>query len=186
MLDQYLATIHESFESLQQQAHKNPGNVSHPLPLLAHLFWNTRQEPGTLINVLGMLHGEDPILRDEIIVIGAHRDHFGEQAGLLFPGADDNASGTAVMLAVARYFTKEGKRPKRTILFVSFDGEERGLLGSRHYVNNPAIPLDRTIAMINLDHVGVGNGTLTVGITRLEKSIAQQAAAHVGWIFLVL
>ncbi len=180
MLDQYLATIHESLESLQQQAHENPGNVSRPLPLLAHLFWNTRQEPGTLINVLGMLHGEDPILRDEIIVIGAHRDHFGEQAGLLFPGADDNASGTAVMLEVVRHFTKEGKRPKRSILFASFDGEERGLLGSRHYVKNPRLPLERTVAMINLDHVGVGNGTLTVGITRLNKSIAKQAAARVG------
>ena len=99
-----------------------------------------------------MVQGEDPILRDEIILIGAHRDHFGEQAGLTFPGADDNASGTAVMLEVARHVTKEGKRPKRSMLFVSFDGEERGLLGSKHYVNHPALPLDRTIAMINLDH----------------------------------
>jgi Zn-dependent M28 family amino/carboxypeptidase len=177
MLDHYL-TI--ALASLQQQAHENPGNVSRPLPLLAHLLWNTRQDPGRLINVLGMVQGEDPILRDEIIVIGAHRDHFGEQAGLTFPGADDNASGTAVMLEVASHFTKEGKRPKRSILFVSFDGEERGLLGSRHYVNNPALPLVRTVAMINLDHVGVGNGTLTVGITRLNKSIAQQAAIQAG------
>jgi len=180
MLDQYLATIHESLESLQQQAHENPGKVSRPLPLLAHLSWNTRQEPGTLINVLGMLHGEDPILRDEIILIGAHRDHFGEQAGLIFPGADDNASGTAVMLEIARRFTENTNKPKRSILFVSFDGEERGLLGSKLYVNKPTRPLEKMIAMINLDHVGVGTGTLTVGITRLDKSIAQQAAIQAG------
>lgn len=178
MLDHYLAPFHKSLQSLQQQAHENPGNVSRPLPLLGHLSWNTRQEHGKLINVLGMVQGKDPILRDEIIVIGAHRDHFGKQAGLTFLGADDNASGTAVMLEVARHFTKEGNRPQRSMLFVSFDGEERGLLGSRLYVSHPGLPLDQTVAMINLDHVGVGNGTLTVGITRLEKSIAQQAAAH--------
>ena len=114
------------------------------------------------------------------ILIGAHRDHFGEQAGLVFPGADDNASGTAVMLEVAKHFTKEGKAPKRSILFVSFDGEERGLLGSKHYVNNPAHPLHQTVAMINLDHVGVGNGTLTVGVTHSDKLIAQEAANLVG------
>ena len=180
VLDQYLAPVNESLEALQQQAHANPGKVSRPLPLVGHLSWNTRQEPGTLINVLGMLQGEDPILRDEIILIGAHRDHFGEQAGLTFPGADDNASGTAVMLEIARRFTENSNKPKRSILFISFDGEERGLLGSKLYVNKPTRPLNRTIAMINLDHVGVGNGTLTVGITRLDKSLAQQAALQAG------
>ena len=179
-VDAYFAPIHESLASLQQQAHENPGNVSRQLPLLAHIFWNTHQAPGELINVLGMVQGEDPILRNEIIVIGAHRDHFGEQAGLTFPGADDNASGTAVMVEAVRHFTKEGKRPRRSILFISFDGEERGLLGSSLYVKNPALELARTVAMINLDHVGVGSGALTVGITRLDKSIAQQAAAHEG------
>ena len=120
------------------------------------------------------------MLQHQTIVIGAHRDHFGEQAGLQFPGADDNASGTAVMLEVAKQLTEDGKKPKRSILFVSFDGEERGLLGSRLYVDNPARPLDHTVAMINLDHVGTGNGTLTVGITRLDKSIVQQAATQIG------
>jgi Zn-dependent M28 family amino/carboxypeptidase len=120
------------------------------------------------------------MLQHQAIVIGAHRDHFGEQAGFEFPGADDNASGTAVMLEVAKQLTEDGKKPKRSILFVSFDGEERGLLGSRLYVDNPARPLDQTVAMINLDHVGTGNGTLTVGITRLDKSIVQQAATQIG------
>jgi len=180
VLDQHLATIHESLESLQHQANANPGKVSRPLPIVARLSWDTRQVPGALINVLGMLRGEDPILCDEIILIGAHRDHFGEQAGLRFPGADDNASGTAVMLEVARRITEDTKKPKRSILFASFDGEERGLLGSRRYVTKPVLPLDRTVAMINLDHVGVGNETLTVGVTRLDNSIVQQAATQAG------
>jgi hypothetical protein len=180
VLDQHLTTIQESLESLQHQANANPGKVSRPLPIVARLSWDTRQIPGALTNVLGLLRGEDPTLRDEIILIGAHRDHFGEQAGLRFPGADDNASGTAVMLEVARRLTEGTKKPKRSILFASFDGEERGLLGSKRYVTKPARPLDRTVVMINLDHVGVGNGTLTVGVTRLDNSIAQQAATHAG------
>ncbi len=179
-LDQQLSTTQESLETLQHQANTNPGRVSRPLPLVAHLAWDTQEETGTLRNVMGMIPGNDPILRDEIILIGAHRDHFGAQAGLMFPGADDNASGTAVMLELAKHFTEEGRRPARSILFVSFDGEERGLLGSKHYVNNPARPLDRTVAMINLDHVGVGNGTLTVGVTHSDKLIAQEAANLVG------
>lgn len=180
VLDQHLATINESLELLQRQANAKPGKGSRPLPLVAHLSWDTHQIPGVLNNVLGLLPGQDPILRNEIILIGAHRDHFGEQAGLRFPGADDNASGTAVMLEVARCLTEDAKKLKRSILFISFDGEERGLLGSRRYVTNPGVPLDRTMAMINLDHVGVGNGTLTVGVTRLDNSIAQQAATHAG------
>lgn len=84
------------------------------------------------------------------------------------------------MLEVAKHFTEEEKRPARSILFVSFDGEEQGLLGSQHYVNNPARPLDQTVAMINLDHVGAGNGALTVGVTHIDKLFAQQAANSVG------
>ena len=84
------------------------------------------------------------------------------------------------MLEVARRLAEEEKKPQRSILVVSFDGEERGFLGSKHYVGNPAWPLEKTVAMINLDHVGVGNGTLTVGVTGLAKSITQQAAEDVG------
>lgn len=175
-LNRQLSTIHESLERLQEQANSNPGQVSRPLPLVTHLDWATQEETGAMRNVIGMIPGYDPTLRDDSILIGAHRDHFGAQAGLVFPGADDNASGTAVMLEVAKHFTKEGKAPKRSILFVSFDGEERGLLGSKFYVKNPAHPLNQTVTMINLDHVGVGNGALTVGVTHSDKLIAQEAA----------
>jgi hypothetical protein len=178
--DRQLGTIQESLESLQREANEKSGTSSRSLPLVGHLSWNTHQESGRLINVLGLMPGEDPILREEVILIGAHRDHFGEQAGLLFPGADDNASGTAVMVEIARRIVGETRKPKRSILFVSFDGEERGLLGSRYYAHHPAWPLEKTVAMVNLDHVGVGNGNLTIGMTRLDKSIAEKAAERVG------
>jgi Zn-dependent M28 family amino/carboxypeptidase len=145
------------------------------LPLITHLQWTSQSAPGTLTNVLGVLPGKDPNEEADIIIVGAHRDHFGEQAGLQFPGADDNASGTAVMLELARILSQRRTPLACTIVFASFDGEERGLLGSRLYVNNPAFPLERTKAMINLDHVGVGNGKLTVGITKLDTSLVQQA-----------
>jgi hypothetical protein len=147
---------------------------------LAHLAWDSRQEPGMLYNVLGVIPGQNAGRGTETLIIGAHRDHFGRQAGLLFPGADDNASGTAILLEVARAFTQSGLKPKRSILFVSFSGEEQGMLGSRLYVRYPTIPLDKTIAMINVDHAGVGNGTLTVGVTGLPKSVGAEAGRLAG------
>jgi hypothetical protein len=113
-------------------------------------------------NVIGILPGDDPQRRDEAIVIGAHYDHLGhggegslatESIGQVHPGADDNASGTAVVLALARAFATSGPRP-RTLVFAAFAGEELGLLGSAHYVTQPPFPLDRTVLMVNADMVG--------------------------------
>ncbi|HNP60849.1 MAG TPA: M20/M25/M40 family metallo-hydrolase [Nitrospirales bacterium] len=180
ILDQTLNAANASLEALQQAANDIGTFHSRPLPLLAQFHWESHSLPGTLTNVIGILPGRDQQLRNELILIGAHRDHFGQQTGLLFPGADDNASGTAVMLELARMLSQSTTAPKRTILFVSFDGEERGLLGSTLYVSHPAFPLDRTVAMINLDHLGAGDRKLTVGVTRMEKTMAQQAANLAG------
>ena len=98
-------------------------------------------------NVVAVLHGSSP----EAVVIGAHYDHLGSDGRKVFCGADDNASGTAVVLEMARRFAK--KRTKRTIILVAFSGEEMGVLGSRHYVNNPPT-LETPVAMINMDMVG--------------------------------
>ena len=142
----------------------------------ASLQWRTTTEEGMLVNVLGMLPGTGT----ETVIIGAHRDHFGRPGGILFPGADDNASGTAVILEVARALAKLEVRPSRTILFVSFSGEERDLLGSRLYTSRPIVPLNSTKAMINIDHAGVGNGRLTVGVTGLEKDVLLAAGKAAG------
>jgi hypothetical protein len=120
------------------------------------------RERGTALNVVGILPGTDPALGEEAIVIGAHYDHLGrggegslapEQVGAIHPGADDNASGTAAVMGLARAFAAAGGLP-RTLVFVAFAGEEMGLLGSSHYVRHPAHPLDRTVLMVNLDMVG--------------------------------
>jgi hypothetical protein len=107
-------------------------------------------------NVLAVLPGSDPVLSKEYVLIGGHYDHVGksETTGEIHPGADDNASGTAAVLAVAQAFAALPKAPARRLLFASWSGEEMGLLGSERFVRKPAIPLDRIVAAINLDMVG--------------------------------
>ena len=110
-------------------------------------------------NVLGVLPGSDPSLRDQVLIVGAHLDHVGSLPdGSIYAGANDNASGIGVMLEIARLWQKSGYRPRRTVLFAAWDAEEIGLLGSRHYVTNPAFPLTNTLAMLQLDMVGQGSG----------------------------
>jgi aminopeptidase YwaD len=122
-------------------------------------------------NVIGILEGNDAALKTEAIVIGAHYDHLGkggqgsraEGSTEIHHGADDNASGTAALLELARRFAKE-KNNKRTLIFVAFGGEEEGLLGSKSYVDNPVFPLEKTVAMLNMDMVGrLSENKLTVG-----------------------
>ena len=113
-------------------------------------------------NVVGVLDGSDPVLKNETIVIGAHYDHLGRggegslapRSGEIHHGADDNASGVAGVLELARLFTGQRPRSKRTIVFITFSGEEEGLLGSSYYVNFPLVPLANTVAMINMDMIG--------------------------------
>lgn len=125
-------------------------------------------------NVVGFLTGRDPDLADEVVVIGAHHDHVGRGAvgslggkageGQIHNGADDNGSGTVALLELAEWFAQAKNRPRRSLLFLSFSGEELGLLGSEHYVEHPLVPLADTVAMVNLDMVGrCSKGNLDVG-----------------------
>ncbi len=109
------------------------------------------------MNVVALLEGKDPELKNEFLVIGAHLDHVGSQAGLLFPGANDNASGSAAVLEIAKAFVKGGVEPKRSVLFVLFASEEQGLFGAKHFVENWTKGYDKIVAMINLDCVGYGD-----------------------------
>lgn len=123
-------------------------------------------------NVIGILDGSDPTLKNEVIVIGAHYDHLGRGGeGSLAPkegdihyGADDNASGTAGLLELARIFSEQRPRSRRTLVFAAFSGEEEGLLGSNFYVNHAIVPLANTVAMINMDMIGrMKNKRLIIG-----------------------
>ena len=105
-------------------------------------------------NVIGSLAGSDARLRDEAVVLGAHLDHLGTSGGVLYPGADDDASGVSALLEIARAFAAMPSRPERTIVFAFWTGEEEGKFGSGHYVRHPAWPLERTVAYLNLDMIG--------------------------------
>jgi peptidase M28-like protein/PDZ domain-containing protein/PA domain-containing protein len=113
-------------------------------------------------NVIGILESSDPTLKNEAIVIGAHYDHLGrggagslaQREGEVHHGADDNASGTAGVIELARIFSTKRPKPRRTIVFIAFSGEEEGLLGSNYYVNHPVVSLANTVAMINMDMIG--------------------------------
>jgi aminopeptidase YwaD len=156
---------------------------------------------GKSANVAGLLKGSDPRLSNEYVVVGAHYDHLGlggpeslaaKPEGEIHHGADDNASGTSGLLELARSLAAERVKPKRTIVFVAFSGEELGLLGSGAYTKKPAAPLAQTVAMVNMDMIGrLRQGSLFIGgvgtspawkplIDKLNHAEAPAAAAGNG------
>ncbi|MCG9895344.1 MAG: M20/M25/M40 family metallo-hydrolase, partial [Fimbriimonadaceae bacterium] len=112
--------------------------------------------PSRTRNVVGLIEGSDPRLKEEFVIVGAHYDHVGTRSqgqDRVFNGADDNGSGTVALLEFAQALAK-GPRPKRSIVLIWFSGEERGLWGSRHYAANPTVPLNQVSAMLNMDMIG--------------------------------
>jgi len=107
----------------------------------------------TCRNVIGYIEGSDPNLKNEVMVVGAHLDHNGISGEYIFNGADDNGSGSVGVLNLARAFAANPEKPKRTVVFCLWTGEEEGLLGSRYYVQNPLYPLDKTVAYFNMDMI---------------------------------
>jgi hypothetical protein len=108
----------------------------------------------TARNVIAAIPGADPRLREEAVVIGAHLDHLGQSDGKYYPGADDNASGVASLLEIARTLAAMPRKPKRTIVFAFWTAEEEGHLGAEHYARHPLWPLERTPVYLNLDMIG--------------------------------
>jgi Zn-dependent M28 family amino/carboxypeptidase len=124
----------------------------------------------TTANVLGVLPGSDPDLSREVVIVGAHYDHVGDDpGGLRYPGANDDASGVAVLLEMARLWHETGYRPKRSVLLAAWGAQELGMLGSQHYLAHPAFPLDRTHAVLQLDAVGGGSGHYMEAQGRRER-----------------
>jgi len=126
------------------------------------------------VNVIGILEGSDPALRDQVLVIGAHLDHVGSQGDIYFPGANDNASGAAAVMAIARAFAHGGGRPKRSVVFALLSSEESGLGGAKRFVEHPPAPLGRIVAYLNLDCIAVGD-SIQVGSGRTSPRLWQLA-----------
>lgn len=123
-------------------------------------------------NLVGMIKGTDPGLSDQVVMVGAHYDHLGSLPRVgVFRGADDNASGTSVVLEVARAISRSGIKPKRSIIFASWTAEEAGLVGSNAFAQHPPFPLKEIVSNIELDMVGCGTpkSFMTTGATAFPE-----------------
>jgi membrane dipeptidase len=162
-LDKVFYSAGLSWRTLASRSIREKKSSSQQLDIVMEMESHYIQENRTAPSVLGLLPGQDPELKDELIIIGAHLDHLGVGwDGTIFNGADDDASGIGVVLEIARVFQANGFQPVRSILFAGWAGEELGLIGSRYYTNHPLYPLEKTI-YVNLDMVGTGDGDLYVG-----------------------
>ncbi len=107
-------------------------------------------------NIIGLREGSDAILKNEFVVVTAHLDHLGKKQDSVYYGANDNASGVSIVLQLSEFFAEEKWRPKRSVVFILFSGEETGLRGSKYFVEHPLIDLNKIKFQINLDLVGSG------------------------------
>jgi hypothetical protein len=171
VVDRWLAAAGTSLSKLQKQIEEKPASFVLPESLQIELEIDIQRERAQVKNVLGYLPGKT----SEYVVIGAHYDHLGlgnqdslapSQIGTVHPGADDNASGTAGLLELARVFSAQHGELRRGLLFAAFAGEEIGLLGSSEWVKAPTLPLGDAVAMINMDMIGrVSKSKLYIGGT---------------------
>ncbi len=164
LADQILAADHVSVDTLESQLIS--GLKPHSMAISTKVDATTEvlQDKVMARNVVGLLEGSDPILKDSYIIVGAHYDHLGMggpgsgsrllDSLAIHNGADDNASGVAGVMELAALFASERPSIKRSIVFVAFDGEELGLLGSRRFVSNPLINMKNVDAMVNFDMIG--------------------------------
>jgi hypothetical protein len=154
--DQLLAPSGKKAEALQEEIDRTVRPQSFDVPksnvCMTKAFQNLQDHEGR--NVVALLEGSDPELKAETIVVTAHHDHMGTANGHIYYGADDDASGVAGVLEVAKALVEGNVRPKRSVLFLVYDAEERIFLGSYYYVTHAIRPLNRTIANLNLDMIG--------------------------------
>jgi Zn-dependent M28 family amino/carboxypeptidase len=115
---------------------------------------------GKGMNIIGMIEGSDPVLKKELIIVGAHLDHMGRCYDII-PGANDNASAVAVMMGVAKALKDYDIDLKRSVMFLAFGSEEQGIIGAKTYIEDPLFDLDKTV-LLNMDGVGTGH---SIGIT---------------------
>lgn len=154
--DQLLKSTGKNLAQMQEEIKREGNPVSAEIPgITTSIKIPVRTRDFFASNVIGIVEGSDPVLRNECVIYTAHFDHVGKNSkGEVNNGADDDASGSMALLEVAEAFTKLKKKPLRTVIFAWVNGEEKGLLGSQYYANNPVIPMEKTLVDLNLDMVG--------------------------------
>ena len=169
----------KTLDELARLAEASGGTDPIPVPSLrVAVKASVAQQGITDRNVVAAIEGSDPGLKDEWVLICAHYDHDGADQGRIFNGADDDGSGTVALLAIAEAYAeaaRQGSRPRRSVLFAAWNSEERGLLGAWAYAENPLVPLERTIAALNMDMIG-RNEEVPVGGGRRFRGLEVQTA----------
>ena len=165
-------SLNECQRKIDECQESNSFSTESDVEINVNAFYTKEAET---MNVVGLIEGSDRELKEEFLIIGAHLDHVGSHAGLLFPGANDNASGSSAVIELAKAFQNSERKPKRSILFVLFASEEQGLLGSKYFVQNMKIDPEKVIAMFNLDCIGygdsiqVGNGKSSPNLSNIAR-----------------
>lgn len=188
--NQLLKSTGRSVADYQKSIDKNLPSSTAALPVEFTLRINIRRELASAENVAGILQGSDPKFSDEYVALTAHYDHLGmKNDTIIYNGADDNATGTSIVLSSAKAFTLNQTRPKRSILFMLVAGEEEGLLGSTYFVNHPLIDLNKITANVNIDMVGrnAPDSIFVIGSNMLSKdldALTADAAHHIPDFYL--
>ncbi len=163
-LDRFFYLDNLSWRTMVSRTLREKKSYTCPLDIEVEMEAHFIQEDRTAPNVIGIIPGKHPELKDECIIVGGHLDHLGIRLdGLILNGADDDASGVAVVLELARVLKLNQFKPERSLVFAAWAGEEMGLVGSRYYTEHPLFPLEKTAAYMNMDMVGCGDEDLFVG-----------------------
>lgn len=172
-----------SIDDLQRKIdeYQKPLSFALPVSALIKVKTNYYKERETQ-NIAAILEGSDENLKHEYLVVGAHLDHVGSQAGeVYYPGANDNASGSAAVMQIAEAFIKSSVKLKRSIIFTLFASEEQGLFGAEYFVQNPPVDLNNIVAMLNMDCIGsgdsiqIGNGKSAPNLWQIFYDTDQQS-----------
>ena len=187
LLGKRMKKVIKARKKITKKGKYKPVEVEQPIQIRAEK--RISSTPG--VNVLAYIEGSDPVMKDEVVIISAHYDHVGMRGSDIFNGADDNGSGTSGVLEIAQAFQTakdEGNGPKRSILCLFVTGEEKGLLGSQYYVENPIFPLGQTVANINIDMIGrvddkhddenyiyvIGSDRLSTALHNINESVNEK------------
>ncbi|MCF7801858.1 MAG: M28 family peptidase [Candidatus Marinimicrobia bacterium] len=181
-IDSFFLQQNMNLTALRQKIDASLTPMSFPMTLNIQYSFHITSRIDTAVNVIAQLSGKDPHLTGEAVMLTAHMDHEGVKDSVIYRGADDNASGTAAVLAIARALAQRGPG-RRTQLIMLVSGEEKGLLGSKAYTANPIWPLDHTVAEINIDMIGrnAPDSIFVIGSDMLSNDLDQAVRAAARW-----